>query len=67
MEGIYGKKGIRTSLEFESSREDVHEKLHHAVRRAEHFVEQYETNNDRLFPVEAKSLVQTPVVDEHAE
>ena len=52
-----------TSLEFESSAQDVHQELHQVFRGCEDVREENEANNDRELLVEAEGLVEGAVVD----
>lgn len=53
-----------TSLEFEFSAQNVHQKLDHRVHWRQSVGEQEESDHDRVFTVKAEGLVQRSVADE---
>ena len=53
-----------TSLEFESSAQDVHQELHQVFRGCENVREENESDDNRKLFVEAEGLVEGAVVDE---
>jgi len=69
--GISGKskplERVRTCLEFESSAQDIHQKLHHGIHGCKSVGEQDKSNDDRKLFIEAKRLIQRAVVDEDGE
>lgn len=56
-----------TSLEFEFTAKDVHQKLDHGIHWCQSIRKQEESNHDRLFLEETERLVQGLVVDENRE
>ena len=61
------KLEMYTSLEFESSAQDVHEELHHVFRGCENVREENESDDDGELSVEAEGLIEGAVVDEDGE
>lgn len=57
----------RTSLEFKSTAENVHQQLDHRIHRCQSIREQEESDHDGLFVEETERLVQGLVVDEDRE
>ena len=65
--GVAELLGEGVGLELELAGDDVHQVLDDSVHRGESAGEEYETDDDGEFLVEAVGIVQRPVVDEDGE